>query len=226
MKSCAVLCLSMAFTSCLNAITLNVGVAKNNASLQHNTGSATAVNSTSSDMREYEISIYRSKTDKGQYRLFAMTSVFMSEANGGMKAKKGTLWIPQSLKMLDLRTNDIGKTTYIYSTPVAKFEKEKWRYIGNFSRGCKINGALIGLISIDNDKIVKIINKSTGTKVPETISELKTISENKNTADILERSGYFASLDAKLESTDTCYGKVLNDTSDGVKEDSKPSEAK
>ncbi len=212
----------MAFVLCSNGITLNVGVAKNEASLQHNTGIASMVNSTSKDMRRYEISAHRTKSEKGEYRLFAMTSVFISEANGGMKTKKGTFWIPQSFKMITLSTNDIGKTMYIYSTPTAKFEKEKWKYIGNYSRGCKINGILVGLISVDKNKIVKIINKTTGTKVPKDIHELKMMSEDKKIAETLEDSGYFESLDAKLESIEALSGQMVkdSDTKDKVQSDS------
>lgn len=201
MKKIIVFSLTAIFATLLNAITMNVGVAKNNASLQHNTGYATLVNSTSHDMREYEISIYRSKSDKGEYRIFAMTSAFLSEANGDMKAKKRTIWIPQSFRTIDLDTNRIGKITYVYSTPVAKFNKEKWEYIGNYSRGCKINGVLIGLaLVMENDiKIIKTVNKSTGVKIPKNLSELKTIYENEKVADMLDDSGYFLSLDAELK---------------------------
>lgn len=192
MKRTIVFMLSILSCYVSNAMTINVKPAKNDGDLIHHSKQEYVLaKSTSVNARTYEIQLYKSKSDKGMYKLFAMTSVFMSSSNGGMKTKKMICWIPQSFKIEDIGTNDIGRLRFAYRTPSVMFRKEKWEHIGDYSEGMKINGALVGIIQMDaskpddDGKIVKVVNCCVGAKLPKNIRELFAIAGNDKLKKIL-----------------------------------------
>ena len=197
-----------------NAITLNVSHPKNIGMLSHNTGAASMQSSTVRNCKDYDISIYRSKSDVGIYHLVCVTCALISESNGGMKTAKNSTWIPQSFQRIEIPTNTVGKMRFVYSTPSSKFKKEKWEYIGNYSKGAKINGAFIALVKEDNEshslKIVRTFKDCTGIKLPKTCDELRKISEDKITQDVLEDLNYIDDSRVRLDMVDS-KGNVIKD---------------
>ena len=81
---------------------------------------------------------------------------------------------------------------FTYTTPTMKFEKEKWEYIGDYSKGAKLNGVFIGVYdaSTPNKKIVKMF-KGCGGKVPIDGSSLEKISSDEKTQANLDAFRYF-----------------------------------
>ena len=182
------------------AITLNVGHPKNKTNMAHNTGVATLVSSELGKEQCYEILLHRTKSDKGEYVLFAMTCVLLSDSKGGMKTKRKLEWIPESFKKVELPTNQVGKVTYQYFTPYAKFEKEKWRYLGNWSSGAKVNGIFVGIADVSNGKkkIVRTFQGCTGA-IPKSMDEVEQIASNKTLQRSLDDLGCINCENCRLE---------------------------
>lgn len=153
MKKMIIVCVVF-LSSAANALMLNVRKVSLNAKMKHTDISSVRSSETASS-GSYEITILKNKYDKGEYILFAMTRTLVSEANGN-KTTREYVWIPDSFKQITL-DDEVGKYTFIYTTPSMKYEKEKWAYIGDYSKGAKLNGVCVGIcdVSSKNKKIVK-----------------------------------------------------------------------
>ena len=180
--------ISFAFVS--SAITLDARRVANVSDMKNNTGASSARSSENYNTVAYEISVAKGKYDKGKYVLFAMTIALMMESNGGTKTTRVYVWIPDSYKTIDIEK--FGKSRFLYTTPIAKFEKEKWEYIGDYSKGAKLNGVFIGIcdVSLPKPKIVKFF-KQCSANAPKSMDEVEKLSSNQKIQGMLDELGYF-----------------------------------
>lgn len=183
----SILALFASMASC--AITLDVRKAANHATTRNNTGYSSARSSASSNAASYDIFVEKGKYDKGKYKLFAMTLTLVMVSNGGSGSTRSYVWIPDSYKEIEI--DAMGKSRYSYTTPTMKFEKEKWEYFGDYSKGAKLNGVFVGICdtSLAKPKIVKFF-KQCSAPAPRNMDEVVKFSTNEKVKEILDELDY------------------------------------
>lgn len=175
-----------------NALNLTGKRLANNANFKNDANYwASARSSSTEAFSTYEIVVNRSQSDKGDFKVYALTYVFVTTAEGGSRSEKMYVWIPSSVKEVAIG-EDVGKFVLKYTTPTMKFDKEKWTYIGDFSKGAKLNGVLICLcdMSTPNKNIVRVFKTCTG-KIPKNGLEIERIASDSKMSEMIERLDYF-----------------------------------
>ena len=183
---------SVALALTANALSLTGKRLANNAKFENDANIWVSARSSSTEASStYEIIVNRSQSDKGDFKVYAMTYVFVTTADGGTKSDKMYAWIPSSVKELAIG-EEVGKFILKYTTPTMKFDKEKWVYFGDFSKGAKLNGVLVCIcdMSTPNKNIVRVFKTCTG-KPPKNGLEIERIASDSKVNEMIERLDFF-----------------------------------